>query len=67
MKLFPSKIKENVSYTNVLTKWQLMMFFFSPPYLNELLQDKKAFADILRRISKIQKANGHNYIVLREK
>ena len=31
------------------------------------LQDKKAFADILRRISKIQKTNGHNYVVLREK
>ncbi|CAL9147300.1 unnamed protein product [Musa hybrid cultivar] len=30
-------------------------------------EDKKAFADILRRISKIQKANGHNYIVLRDK
>ncbi|URE40641.1 Transcription initiation factor IIF subunit alpha [Musa troglodytarum] len=30
-------------------------------------EDKKAFADILRRISKIQKANGHNFIVLREK
>lgn len=65
MKLFPSKIKAKVSYTNILTKWQLMIFF--SPYLNELLQDKKAFADILRRISKIQKANGHNYIVLREK
>lgn len=30
-------------------------------------EDKKAFADILRRISKIQKTNGHNYVVLREK
>ncbi|KAJ6819677.1 transcription initiation factor IIF subunit alpha [Iris pallida] len=30
-------------------------------------EDKKAFADILRRISKIQKTNGHSYVVLREK
>ncbi|MFQ6643909.1 hypothetical protein Gotur_018581 [Gossypium turneri] len=31
-------------------------------------EDKKAFADILRRISKIQKTNGpNNYVVLREK
>ncbi|GAV65203.1 TFIIF_alpha domain-containing protein [Cephalotus follicularis] len=30
-------------------------------------EDKKAFADILRRISKIQKTNGANYVVLREK
>ncbi|XVF26161.1 hypothetical protein REPUB_Repub13aG0275500 [Reevesia pubescens] len=31
-------------------------------------EDKKAFADILRRISKIQKRNGtNNYVVLREK
>ncbi|XP_010928148.1 transcription initiation factor IIF subunit alpha [Elaeis guineensis] len=30
-------------------------------------EDKSAFADILRRISKIQKTNGHNYVVLREK
>ncbi|XP_057960725.1 transcription initiation factor IIF subunit alpha isoform X2 [Malania oleifera] len=30
-------------------------------------EDKKAFADILRRISKIQKTNGPNYVVLREK
>lgn len=29
-------------------------------------EDKKAFADILRRISKIQKTNGHSYVVLRE-
>lgn len=31
------------------------------------MQDKKAFADILRRISKIQKTNGPNYVVLRDK
>ncbi|XP_057976608.1 transcription initiation factor IIF subunit alpha-like isoform X2 [Malania oleifera] len=30
-------------------------------------EDKKAFADILRRISKIQKTNGPNYVVLRER
>ncbi|XP_017978854.1 PREDICTED: transcription initiation factor IIF subunit alpha isoform X2 [Theobroma cacao] len=31
-------------------------------------EDKKAFADILRRISKIQKTNGpNNYVVLRDK
>ncbi|RVW58243.1 Transcription initiation factor IIF subunit alpha [Vitis vinifera] len=30
-------------------------------------EDKKAFADILRRISKIQKTNGPNYVVLRDK
>ncbi|ONK70150.1 uncharacterized protein A4U43_C05F30770 [Asparagus officinalis] len=30
-------------------------------------EDKRAFADILRRISKIQKTNGHSYVVLREK
>ncbi|KAJ0965200.1 hypothetical protein J5N97_026338 [Dioscorea zingiberensis] len=31
-------------------------------------EDKSAFAEILRRISKIQKTlNGHNYVVLREK
>lgn len=29
-------------------------------------EDKKAFADILRRISKIQKNNGASYVVLRE-
>ncbi|XP_024017836.1 transcription initiation factor IIF subunit alpha [Morus notabilis] len=29
--------------------------------------DKNAFAEILRRISKIQKTNGSNYVVLREK
>lgn len=31
-----------------------------------ILQDKNAFADILKKISKIQKTNGHNYVVLRE-
>jgi hypothetical protein len=31
------------------------------------VQDKKAFADILRRISKIQKTSGSNYVVLRDK
>ncbi|KAI5559965.1 hypothetical protein POPTR_016G015100v4 [Populus trichocarpa] len=30
-------------------------------------EDKKAFADILRRISKIQKTSGSNYVVLRDK
>ncbi|PON91348.1 Transcription initiation factor [Trema orientale] len=30
-------------------------------------EDKNAFADILRRISKIQKTNGSNYVVLRDK
>ncbi|KAM0942991.1 putative transcription factor C2H2 family [Dioscorea sansibarensis] len=30
-------------------------------------EDKSAFAEILRRISKIQKTNGHSYVVLREK
>lgn len=30
-------------------------------------EDKDAFAAILRRISKIQKTNGPNYVVLREK
>ncbi|XP_044394537.1 transcription initiation factor IIF subunit alpha isoform X4 [Triticum aestivum] len=30
------------------------------------LQDKNAFAEILKKISKIQKTNGHNYVVLRE-
>ncbi|XP_078433060.1 transcription initiation factor IIF subunit alpha RAP74 [Wolffia australiana] len=30
-------------------------------------EDKKAFADILKRISKIQKTNGANYVVLRDK
>ncbi|GMY36726.1 transcription initiation factor IIF subunit alpha isoform X2 [Fagus crenata] len=30
-------------------------------------EDKKAFADILRKISKIQRTNGSNYVVLREK
>ncbi|KAK3432159.1 hypothetical protein EUGRSUZ_E03951 [Eucalyptus grandis] len=30
-------------------------------------EDKNAFADILRRISKIQKTNGSSYVVLREK
>ncbi|KAJ4982420.1 hypothetical protein NE237_033257 [Protea cynaroides] len=30
-------------------------------------EDKAAFAEILRRISKIQKTNGPNYVVLREK
>ncbi|GJM91721.1 hypothetical protein PR202_ga08127 [Eleusine coracana subsp. coracana] len=28
--------------------------------------DKNAFAEILKKISKIQKTNGHNYVVLRE-
>lgn len=33
-----------------------------------LMQDRTAFADILKRISKIQKTNGpSNYVVLREK
>lgn len=32
-----------------------------------LLQDKDAFAAILRRISKIQKTNGANFVVLRER
>ncbi|GAB4830775.1 hypothetical protein Ancab_004808 [Ancistrocladus abbreviatus] len=30
-------------------------------------EDKKAFAEILKRISKIQKTNGQNYVVLRER
>ncbi|KAJ8770502.1 hypothetical protein K2173_017993 [Erythroxylum novogranatense] len=30
-------------------------------------EDKKAFADILRRISKIQKTSGSSYVVLRDK
>ncbi|KAK1409623.1 hypothetical protein QVD17_36150 [Tagetes erecta] len=30
-------------------------------------EDKNAFADILRRISKIQKTSGSNYVVLRDK
>ncbi|KDP40450.1 hypothetical protein JCGZ_03950 [Jatropha curcas] len=30
-------------------------------------EDKKAFAEILRRISKIQKTSGSNYVVLRER
>ncbi|CAA6672362.1 unnamed protein product [Spirodela intermedia] len=30
-------------------------------------EDKKAFAEILKRISKIQKTNGANYVVLRDK
>ncbi|XP_018842213.2 transcription initiation factor IIF subunit alpha-like isoform X1 [Juglans regia] len=30
-------------------------------------EDKKAFADILRKISKIQRTNGSNYVVLRER
>ncbi|KAK4771704.1 hypothetical protein SAY86_013479 [Trapa natans] len=30
-------------------------------------EDKDAFAEILRRISRIQKTNGSNYVVLREK
>ncbi|GKV07086.1 hypothetical protein SLEP1_g18892 [Rubroshorea leprosula] len=30
-------------------------------------EDKNAFAAILRRISKIQKTNGPNYVVLRDK
>ncbi|XP_068642703.1 transcription initiation factor IIF subunit alpha-like [Aristolochia californica] len=30
-------------------------------------EDKKAFADILKRISKIQKTNGPSYVVLRDK
>ncbi|XP_048335935.1 transcription initiation factor IIF subunit alpha isoform X2 [Ziziphus jujuba] len=30
-------------------------------------EDKTAFAEILRRISKIQKSNGSNYVVLRDK
>ncbi|KAF7803826.1 Transcription initiation factor IIF subunit alpha [Senna tora] len=30
-------------------------------------EDKKAFADILKRISKIQKTNNTNYIILRDK
>ncbi|KAF9679362.1 hypothetical protein SADUNF_Sadunf06G0007100 [Salix dunnii] len=30
-------------------------------------EDKKAFADILRRISKIQKTSGSNFVVLRDK
>ncbi|XP_010270094.1 PREDICTED: transcription initiation factor IIF subunit alpha-like [Nelumbo nucifera] len=30
-------------------------------------EDKAAFAEILRRISKIQKTNGSNYVVLRDK
>jgi len=29
-------------------------------------EDKTAFAEILKKISKIQKTNGHNYVVLRE-
>ncbi|XP_044448989.1 transcription initiation factor IIF subunit alpha isoform X4 [Triticum aestivum] len=29
-------------------------------------EDKNAFAEILKKISKIQKTNGHNYVVLRE-
>ncbi|PIM98218.1 hypothetical protein CDL12_29303 [Handroanthus impetiginosus] len=36
----------------------------APP---EIKQDKDAFAAILRRISKIQKTNGANYVVLRER
>lgn len=34
-----------------------------------MMQDKNAFAAILRKISKIQKSNGSksNYVVLREK
>ncbi|KAE7995293.1 hypothetical protein FH972_000110 [Carpinus fangiana] len=30
-------------------------------------EDKKAFADILKKISKIQKTNGSNYVVLRDR
>ncbi|KAB1221778.1 Transcription initiation factor IIF subunit alpha [Morella rubra] len=30
-------------------------------------EDKKAFADILRKISKIQRTNGSNYVVLRDR
>ncbi|OAY63241.1 Transcription initiation factor IIF subunit alpha [Ananas comosus] len=29
-------------------------------------EDKAAFADILRRISKIQKTNGHSYVILKD-
>ncbi|CAN6283522.1 unnamed protein product [Urochloa humidicola] len=29
-------------------------------------EDKNAFAEILKKISKIQKTNGHNYVVLRD-
>lgn len=32
-----------------------------------VVQDKTAFAEILKRISKIQKSNGSNYVVLRDK
>jgi hypothetical protein len=32
-----------------------------------IVQDKKAFADILRKISKIQRTNGSNYVVLRDR
>ncbi|KAB5519099.1 hypothetical protein DKX38_023418 [Salix brachista] len=35
--------------------------------LLRIYADKKAFADILRRISKIQKTSGSNYVVLRDK
>jgi len=49
------------------------MFWMLPPPPcsltggSSLMQDKKAFADILRRISKIQKTSGSNFVVLRDK
>lgn len=33
----------------------------------QFLQDKNAFADILKRISKIQKINGSSYVVLKDR
>jgi hypothetical protein len=46
-------------YVNSLIKYIYIYIY--------IVQDKKAFADILRKISKIQRTNGSNYVVLRDR
>lgn len=54
MKLYPQPLWFAFQLVHVLT-----LIVFAP-------QDKNAFAEILKKISKIQKTNGHNYVVLRD-
>lgn len=58
-----------------MSTWQLYQMYSYFLRVNSLIkniymyivQDKKAFADILRKISKIQRTNGSNYVVLRDR
>lgn len=61
--IFAFAFRRNIVLSKTARRFQFCLLSDQSSFV----QDKKAFAEILKVISKIQKTSGSNYVVLRDK